>query len=180
MSARARVEPGLERAERLSAELSEREVDVLLVTTPVDVRYLTGFTGSSGVALMARGDRAGGAGRHRFFTDFRYRAQSAEQIPAAFEREIVAGDMLEAVAGALAQDRGRLGYDEAHLTVKAHRRLTELLADTWELVPAPGAVERLRAIKEPGEIARIRAAAELADEALRETLDAGILGRTER
>jgi Xaa-Pro aminopeptidase len=176
----ARAQPGLDRAERLAAELDEREVDLLLVTTPIDVRYLTGFTGSHGLVLMARAGGAAEAERHRFFTDFRYRTQSAEQIPEAFARKIVAGDMLEAVASALADGGGRLGYDEARLTVKAHRRLTELLGEAWELVPTTGTVERLRAIKEPGEIASIRAAAQLADEALRGTLEAGIVGRTER
>jgi Xaa-Pro aminopeptidase len=176
----AGARPELDRAERLSAELEERQVDLLLVTTPVDVRYLAGFTGSNGVALMAAGGGGGEAGSHRFLTDFRYSTQSAEQVPEVFAREIVAGDMLAAVATALAEGGGRLGYDEAHLTVKAHRRLTELLGQAWELVPCTGVVERLRAIKEPAEISRIRAAAELADEALRDTLDAGIVGRSER
>jgi Xaa-Pro aminopeptidase len=176
----AGARPELDRAERLSAELEERQVDLLLVTTPVDVRYLAGFTGSNGVALMAGGGGGGEAGSHRFLTDFRYSTQSAEQVPEVFAREIVAGDMLAAVATALAEGGGRLGYDEAHLTVKAHRRLTELLGQAWELVPCTGVVERLRAIKEPAEISRIRAAAELADEALRDTLEAGIVGRSER
>jgi Xaa-Pro aminopeptidase len=180
VSAGERTEPLPARAQRLTGELKERELDLLLVTTPVDVRYLTGFTGSSGLALMAGSGAAGEPGAHRFFTDFRYRTQSAEQVPGSFEREIVAGDMLEAVASALAEGGGRLGYDDAHLTVKAHRRLTELIGESWELVPTAGAVERLRAIKEPGEIARMRAATELADEALRRTLEAGIVGRTER
>ena len=185
----SRTEPSLERTGRLAAELEEREVDVLLVTAPVNVRYLTSFTGSHGLALIARdgglGDAArgsggGGGGPSRFFTDFRYSTQSAEQVPEAFEREIVAGDMLEAVASSLAGSTGRLGYDEAQLTVKAHRRLTELLDGAWQLVPCNGMVERLRSVKEPGEVERIRAAAELADEALRATLEAGIVGRTER
>jgi Xaa-Pro aminopeptidase len=49
-----------------------------------------------------------------------------------------------------------------------------------ELVPAGGLVEELRCIKDAGEVARIRAAAELADAALTETLADGLAGRTER
>ena len=170
---------GSGRAERLAAELSERKVDVLFVATPVNVRYLTGFTGTNGLALID----AGKAAAHRFLTDFRYTTQSAAQVPDAFDREIVAGDMLEGVVETLTASRGekgRLGFDDASLTVKQHARLVELLGEGWELVPCAGAVERLRAVKDAGEIDRIRAASRLADEALRETLEAGVVGRSER
>ncbi|MCW3069539.1 MAG: aminopeptidase family protein [Solirubrobacterales bacterium] len=172
--------PGPDRVARLASDLQQRDVDALLVTAPVNVRYLTGFTGSHGLALIAREGAEGSPGQNRFFTDFRYATQSAEQLPEMYAREIVAGDMLEAVAATLRERGGRLGYDEAHLTVKAHRRLTALLGEGWELVGATGAVERLRAVKDPAEIASIRAAAQLADQALRETLELGIVGRTER
>jgi Xaa-Pro aminopeptidase len=168
-----------ERAERLATELSERELDVLLVATPVNVRYLTGFTGTNGLALIYTEEAA----THRFLTDFRYTTQSAAQVPDSFDREIVAGEMLEGVVEVLISSRdrgGRLGFDDASLTVKQHVRLSELLGSEWELVPCAGAVERLRAVKDAGEIDRIRAASRLADEALRETLAAGVVGRSER
>jgi Xaa-Pro aminopeptidase len=172
------------RVERLANELREREpvVDALLVGTPVGVRYLTGFTGTHGLALIAAD---GGAGTHRFFTDFRYATQSAEQVPDAFAREIVAGELLEAAVRSLASGGGRLGFDEASLTVAQHTRLRKLLEEdhpssSWQLVPCAGMVERLRAVKDGGEIACIRAASELADEALRGVLEDGVVGRTER
>ncbi len=168
-----------ERAERLANELREREIDVLLVATPVNVRYLTGFTGTNGLALIYADEAA----THRFLTDFRYTTQSAAQVPDVFDREIVAGDMLEGLVETLTASRGekgRLGFDDASLTVKQHARLAELLGEGWELVPCAGAVEGLRAVKDAGEIDRIRAATRLADEALRETLEAGVVGRSER
>jgi Xaa-Pro aminopeptidase len=168
-----------ERAERLATELRKREIDVLLVATPVNVRYLTGFTGTNGLALIYA-DRASS---DRFLTDFRYTTQSAAQVPDAFDREIVAGDMLEGLVETLTAssgEKGRLGFDDASLTVKQHARLAELLGEGWELVPCAGAVESLRAVKDAGEIDRIRAASRLADEALRETLEAGVVGRSER
>jgi Xaa-Pro aminopeptidase len=177
-----------DRAARLAALLREREVDLLLVGEPFSVRYLTGFTGSNGLALIAAVEGA----RQRFFTDFRYATQSAEQVPELFDREIATVDLLEAAANALAGGGAegepdecdaafaRLGFDDATLTVKQHRRLRELLGEEWELVPCGGLVEGLREIKDPAEVARIRAAAELADEALRGVLEAGLLGRTER
>jgi Xaa-Pro aminopeptidase len=198
------------RAASLAAELRRREVDVLLVATPINVRYLTDFTGTNGLALVV----AERGAEHRFLTDFRYATQSAAQVPAAFRREIVPGDLLEAAArvlsssgkkavkassrrassrgGSLGGTRareasprlsaatGRLGFDETSLPVKQHARLGELLGTDWELVPCGGVVEGLRAIKDAGEIDRIRAATKLADEALRGLLEAGVVGRTER
>ncbi|MCW3027591.1 MAG: aminopeptidase family protein [Solirubrobacterales bacterium] len=181
MTGSAPAEAAVDRATRLAQELREREVDVLLVETPINLRYLTGFTGSHGLALLS-GDQADGSrlGPHRFLTDFRYATQSGEQVPDAFEREIVAGELLDAAAGSLPGSRGRLGFDEASLSVARHRKLVGLLPEGWQLVPCAGAVERLRAVKEPGEIGLIRAACELADEALKAVLEAGVVGRSER
>jgi Xaa-Pro aminopeptidase len=179
-AARGAAEMDASRAQRLAGELVGLELDALLVETLVDVRYLTGFTGSHGLALMVSEAAGAKLGRHRFVTDFRYETQSAQQVPDAFEREIIVGDPFEALAGALASQTGRLGFAEASLTIKQHRRLAELLGEGWELVPCAGVVERLRAVKDAGEIARIRAATELADEALRTVLEGGLVGRSER
>ena len=169
------------RVERLAAELDGLGVEALLVDSLVDVRYLTGFSGSHALALVLGEAAARALGRHRFLTDFRYRAQSAEEVPDSFEREIVAGELLEAVGGLLAgSPTGRLGFDEAKLSVKAHRRLSQTLPEGWTLVPCNGAVERLRAVKDEHEIARMAAAAALADEALRNVLEGGLAGHTER
>jgi Xaa-Pro aminopeptidase len=163
---------------RVAQGLRERELDALLVTTALDVRYLTGFTGSNGVALIAaeEGEPA------RFLTDFRYQTQSAEQVgEAAFEREIVTGDLLEGAARGLAGGPGgTLGFDDGSLTVRQHTRLGDLLPVEWDLVPCAGLISDLRAVKDAGELDRIRAAAQLADEALRGVLEDGVVHRSER
>jgi Xaa-Pro aminopeptidase len=160
-----------------AATAAEREVDVLLVTNIVNVRWLTGFTGSNGLAVV--GPRLA----PRFVTDFRYLTQSAEQLDDRWEREIDT-DLLEcAIKGLPAQRPLRVGFDDAHITVKQHARLVELLAEhapgAVELVATAAIVERLRAVKDGGEIDAIRAAARLADDALEEVLLAGLVGRTE-
>lgn len=169
-----------QRVELLVAELRSRELDRLLVAGGANLRYLTGFTGSNGLALID----AGAGGEHRFFTDFRYATQSAEQVSDPFEREIVAADMLEALARALGdaggRGRRRLGFDDAATSVKQHARLAELTGGEWELVGCSGAVEALREVKSADEIAAIAAACELADEALLATVSAGLAGRSER
>jgi Xaa-Pro aminopeptidase len=169
---------GGDRVERLGAELRAREVDVLLVATLVNLRYLTGFTGSHGAALVPAA-----AAEHvpaRFFTDFRYLVQSADQVPERFEREIVTGNLLAAVATSLQGTGGRLGFDDSSLTVAEHTRLRALLPAEWELVPSAGVIESLRAVKDAAELERIRAASELADAALRGVLEDGLAGRSER
>jgi Xaa-Pro aminopeptidase len=172
------------RVARISGQLAERELDALLVSAPYDLRYLTGFTGGNGdgaaiVAAEARGD-AGAIGRHVFLTDFRYLTQAQQEVAEGFEREIVSGELIDAVAPALGAGGGRLGFDDGATTVAAHRRLTERLPDGWELVPTAGMVRELRLVKDEGEVARIHAAAQLADEALAGLLEAGLRGRTER
>jgi Xaa-Pro aminopeptidase len=162
-----------ERADRVAEELERREVDLLLVTDLVNVRWLTGFTGSSAAVVVARD------GSRRFVTDFRYLTQSAEQLDPAWAREI-AVDLLAGVAKGLPSGSARLAFDDAHLSVKDHRRLAGMAHEGTELVPAGGLIEGLRAVKDEGELACIRAAARLADDALTEILGRGLVGRTER
>jgi Xaa-Pro aminopeptidase len=157
----------------LTAAVAERELDVLLVSHIVDVRWLTGFSGSNAVAVV-------GVAQARFVTDFRYLTQAAEQLDERWEREIATELLARAVAGLPDRRPLRLGFDDAHLTVKQHAQLAEHAPEGVELVAAGGIVRALRAVKDPAEIAAIRAAARLADDALEEVLVAGLVGRTER
>ncbi len=162
-----------DRMRRLEELIAERELDLLLVTDLVNVRWATGFTGSSAVAVVGPDVRT-------FVTDFRYLTQSAEQVP-DFERTIAQSDLLAGAAGTLPGDGPlRLGFDDATMAVKTHAHLRERLRDDIELVPAGGLVEELRAIKDADEVAKIREAALLADAALRAVLSKGLAGRTER
>jgi Xaa-Pro aminopeptidase len=162
-----------DRAARLSADVADRGLDALLVTNLVNVRWLTGFTGSSAAAAI-------GPELRRFVTDFRYLTQSAEQVDDSWTR-VISSELLPALAGQLPEEGAlRVGFDDATLSVRDHAKLRSLLRDEVELVPAGGAVERLRVTKDAGEIERIRAAARLADAALEEVLGRGLAGRTER
>jgi Xaa-Pro aminopeptidase len=162
-----------DRAQRLVELLEEAAVDALLVSELINVRYLTGYTGSNGMALI-------GPELLVFFTDFRYVQQAAEEVDREFERRSASLELIEAVAELLAGGELRLGFEEAHLSVRQHSRLRELLPDTVQLVGRDGLVERLRAVKEPEEVARIKAATELADAAFSDLINGGLAGRTER
>jgi len=157
------------RADRVAGRL--KDVDVLLVTEPANLRYVSGFTGSNGFAVV-------GPQIRRFVTDFRYVEQAKVEVP-DFDREQGPQELLAAVGHGLDGVK-RLGFDDAHLSVRAHKRLGELLPPHVELVPAAGVVEEVRAVKEPGEILRIGAAAALVDEIYAWLLEFGLVGRTER
>src|SRR5215218_9644582 len=162
-----------DRPQRVTAALAEREIDLLFVSHLVNVRWLTGFTGSSGAAVV-------GPDARRFLTDFRYLSQSEEQLDDSWQREIVL-ELLEAAVGGLPTEGAvRLGFDDDHMSVKQHAKLRRLAPENVELVAAGGLVEDLRMVKDADEIARIRAAALLADAALEAVLGRGLAGRTEQ
>jgi Xaa-Pro aminopeptidase len=162
------------RVDRLLKLLPGAGVEAMLVTNVVNVRYLTGYSGSNGIALVGPQIRV-------FVTDFRYVEQAAEEVDPTFDRRRATQDLLEgAAADALPQGELRLGFEAPHMSVRRHARLRELLDDRIELVPVDGLVERLRAVKEPDEIDRVEAAAALADEAYERVVSAGLRGRTER
>jgi Xaa-Pro aminopeptidase len=160
------------RAERVALRLPDAEVDCLLVTSPVNLRYLTGFTGSNGLCVI-------GPEVRRFVTDFRYVERAAREVH-GFEHERSPTEFLAALREGWPDRPVRLGFEDHLLTVRQHARLRELLPAQVELVAAGGLVERERAVKEPGELETIAAAAALADDALEEVLGAGLAGRTER
>ena len=157
------------RAERVQAVLAEKELDALVVSNMTNVRWVTGFTGTNGLTVV-------GAEQRDFITDFRYVDQAAAEVQGF---EIVKGErtLLGDVAKRLS---GRVGFEDAHLSVRTHGKLAEL-AEGVELVPAGDVLEQLRAVKEAAEIEAVRAAAALADDAMEAVvLGRGLAGRTER
>jgi|SRR5579872_4097834 len=150
-----------ERIERLREQLEEP----LLVTSGVNVRYLTGFT-SSNAALLVGDDRV------ILFTDFRY-ITAARAIPGV---ELVQsqGSLLKTVAETL---DGRVGFESAVVTYAGYETLRD---GGLELVPRTSLVESLRAVKDDGELATIREAARITDEVYAAFAEERFVGRTER
>jgi Xaa-Pro aminopeptidase len=157
------------RADRVADRL---EVDALLITDLVNLRYVTGFTGSNGMAIVGRDIR-------RFITDFRYVEQAVRQVE-GFDREQAPQDFNGALKDGWPDGSFRLGFEDQHVSVRRHARLRDMLPERIELVPAGGVVEALRAVKEPEEIERIAAAAQLADEVYGQLRSDGLVGRSER
>ncbi|MGK2955398.1 MAG: aminopeptidase P family protein [Solirubrobacterales bacterium] len=157
-----------DRAGRLSELVAEAELDSMLVAEPTNIRYICGFTGTNGACLI-------GSEIRTFFTDFRYTERAAEEV-SGWDVEIVSGEWLKGLAGHF---EGKVGIEDDHLTVRTATKLDAAAGDDVELVNAGGKVEGLRRVKEPEEIARIAAAAELTDDLYRETMERGLIGRSE-
>ena len=168
-----------DRVERLTATLEERELDALIVgdlvrpgdsgrTDMVNLRWLTGFTGTSGLVVVKPEEAL-------FVTDFRYADRVRTELDGlevvTAERQIV-----PAVASRL---EGRVGFDDAHTSVQVHGKLAGAVPSSVELVPAAGVVEDLRRRKDARELERIREAARVADDVYEEVVGRGLAGRRE-
>ena len=145
--------------------LRELIEEPFLVTTPVNVRYLTGFE-STNAALLVDDDRA------VLFSDFRYAeaARSVEDVEfVEVERALIRG-----IAG---QVKGPLAFESAHLT---YANWELLKGAGLELVPRGGEVERLRAVKDSTELAALHKASAITTEAYKRIAQEPFVGRTER
>jgi len=159
------------RLERLGVAVSELGCDAVLVRGGADLRWLTGFTGTSGVAAC-------GPDLAVFVTDSRYAEQAQRQLDEGVRIVIADGDPLEELARSL-PGSGTIGFDPKAVTVDALRRFGRELGDGWEAREAVNPITRLRMVKEAREIAAITEASRIADEALGSVLAGGIVGRTE-
>lgn len=173
----------LRRRAALRTFLREREVDALLVVDLLNVRYLTGFTGSNAALLVHVADEPGAERDTVFCTDGRYLTQSERQVPDL--RRLIdrrSPPALIGLASQQAQRHRRVGYESHHVTVEGLDALVAVAGEGIELVRTPGLVERLRQVKDDTEIEALRMACATADRALAELIEHGGLrpGRTER
>jgi Xaa-Pro aminopeptidase len=150
-----------DRIERLQASLEEP----LLVSSPVNVRYLCGLDSSNAALLVERG-------RVQLFTDFRYaqRARAIRGVETVETRRDLYGDVAERLSG-------RIGFEAESLT---YARYQALGAGGIELVARRGLVEVLREVKDSAELAAVRRSAAILTEAFARLADEPFVGRSER
>lgn len=151
------------RIPRLRAAFGDAGCDALLVTRLVNIRYLTGFTGSAALLLVRPDDLV-------FVTDGRYRDQSALElggagVEARIRIALTAGTQKEFLQEETA-GVARLGLEAAAVTWAQQRKFDGEWFPKAELVPTEGLVEELRKVKDAGEVDRMAEAARIADEAL--------------
>jgi Xaa-Pro aminopeptidase len=154
-----RNKPGIKRLRKLRTSIAERQLDAILLSQPENLRYLSGFTGSSGWLLISEKKTI-------LATDFRYVEQAKEESP-DFEiiqakREL--NDWLPDLASDLRWHK--LGFEANCISYNTHHKLSEALKTRQidlALVPTTDIVEQLRSIKEPEELEFITKAAALID-----------------
>jgi Xaa-Pro aminopeptidase len=137
------------RIHRLRLSFSVLHSDALLVTHLPNIRYLCGFSGSAAILLVEHS-------RATLFTDSRYTLQARQEVHDA-ATVIASGGLLRAVAEALKSRRGTIGlaFAPAQLTVAQKTSLQLAVGSRLRWLAAPDLIERLRAVKDSAELARL-------------------------
>ena len=166
-----------ERAEQLAAQLADEELDAMLISSPENRRYLSGFTGSAGYLFISKD-------RQALLTDSRYTEQAEMQSP-HFQVMQVSRSWDWLVD--LLQDTGvrRVGFEGEHVTVANYNRCVDSLKGETglygvSLVPTQGLAEALRVAKDQEELAQLQKAIDASDAAMQAVCPAITEGMTER
>jgi len=147
---------------KLREKLQENKLDALLITSPVNRRYITGFTGTAGIAVVSLNDA-------RFITDFRYIEQASDQIT-DFKVVEHRGLIHEEINDQLKQMNVKhVGFEKDHVAYSIYQQYNK--AFEAELEPVSGLIEELRLIKSENELAILKQAAKIADDAFEHIQD---------
>jgi Xaa-Pro aminopeptidase len=161
-----------QRRRAVQTALAEHKSDALLVSSLANIRYLTGYAGSNGLALVTRSET-------HFFTDPRYALEASQSITCKLH--IAKRLLMEDLAGIVKRRKlKKIGFEPAWLNLEQHQKLKDLLPLGASLMPIPGVVENLRMTKSPAEIDMIRKSVRVNSEAYARTLRRVRLGMRER
>jgi Xaa-Pro aminopeptidase len=138
-------------------ELLTPDMDALLILKPENRAYISGFTGSAGYLVISREEAF-------MLTDFRYVEQAIAQCP-----QVDVSDYAPSLYDSLNERLSvagirRLAFEGDYVTHATHQTLSEKLS--VDLVPSSGLVEKLRMVKDEGELSAMQKAAEIAESAL--------------
>ena len=162
-----------ERLAALGAKLAGERIDALLLTSLPNIRYLTGFSGTSALALATSSEI-------RLITDFRYETQVADEVGDAAHVRIEPVSLWTGLWDILQKSTSIevIGFESAHLY---HRDFQRLLSDgaRWQWRPQLNLVESLRESKDADEVELLREAARIATDALSRTIPQVTAGQTE-
>ncbi|MGQ9631474.1 MAG: aminopeptidase P family protein [bacterium] len=147
--------------------------DSLILTDQLNQRYITGFTGSSSTTVVSREGLF-------FITDSRYLEQASLEVAEGEVLEAPRGDFIPVVKELIGRHNwGVVGFEANSVTVGLYDKFRSQFEGV-ELVGTQGAVESMRTVKDEGEIAKIKRAVSIADEAFSEILGSISVGMTEK
>ncbi|MBY7143395.1 aminopeptidase P family protein [Virgibacillus sp. NKC19-3] len=146
----------MEKLIKLRNGLEANNLDAILITSAINRRYITGFTGTAGAAIISKNEA-------KFITDFRYTAQATAQAE-GFEiiehKQAIELEMKEQIKD---MNVKRLGFEKDHVTFSKYEEYKQVI--DAELVPISGLVEDIRLFKTADELSIMKEAAKIADEA---------------
>lgn len=152
--------------------LAARKLDAVLVAYSANLRYLSGFTGSSG-SLLLLPDRA------ILFTDPRYQIQAPQEVNC--QVKIAKGPLVASIAASISRLRlRRIGYEPPRMTCDWFESLRKNAPSHASLEPVTGWIEELRTIKSPDELDRIRRSVETNSRAFEQVSKGVRAGMTEQ
>ena len=144
---------------RLRVAVKEKGLDAIFISQPDNIRYLSGFTGSSGWLLISNRNAI-------LATDFRYVEQAEKESP-DFEIIQVKQQLHDWLPGIVTDFRWhKLGFEANYISYDSYYKVDEEIKTrqvNLELIPTTGIVEKFRSVKETEELALIKKAAELTD-----------------
>lgn len=151
----------LSRVEKFEAALAQTECDAVLVTNLKNIYYLTGFSGTEATVFISKNRRI-------FLTDARYTliAKGVVQGFDIVETRDAIGEIVKIIAGDKLQ---KIGFEDE--ISYAYFKMLESVFSAYQLVPMTGFIENLRMIKDEQEIATIRKACQISDQAFLDVLD---------
>lgn len=144
----------------LRASMAEANLDALIVTDPLNVGYLSGFCGDTGLLCVATSPGKGGG--QYLITDGRFATQAPQEAP-DFELIVARNTYCDAAAEALRSQRARrVGFEAEHVSYKSFQELKNKIKPA-RLMPTKGLVGKLRLIKDAAEVELIKRAARVGD-----------------
>ena len=146
----------MSRLNKIRESMKKREIEALLVTSPYNLRYVSNFTGTTGLSLIT-------LEKAYFVTDFRYTEQAATQA-VGFEIVKNNGPIFDEVARLVEKDSiETLGFEQDYVSYSTFEQLEQIISS--ELIPVSALIEELREVKDFTEIEIIKKACSISDAA---------------
>ncbi len=150
------------RVNKLKAYLKKANINAMLITSPANVRYLSGFTSAESWLLITPGQNV-------FVSDFRYKLQAEQELDGSYQIEMVTKSIYPLLADLIKKFKIKsLGIEPDHITYNQFSRIKASLPKEMQLISTTNAVEQLRMIKSPDEIVLIKKAVKLVKKSLKQ------------